>query len=143
VDEIMCPMQGTPKKAKIVGFRPLPMRMGVGGCLSRSWKTYRVPRTNTKVCLKVLSFCYFEERRNRILVHVSEPLPRSSVYLLLSIVVLHRFLQVASEPNPKRIDKFADMNDTIIASEFFGSLLQFIGLSISPCVHDLACDPFP
>jgi hypothetical protein len=29
VDEIMRRMQGTSKKAAIVGFRPLPMRMGV------------------------------------------------------------------------------------------------------------------
>ena len=31
VDEIMCCMQGTLKKAAIVGFGPLPMRVGVAG----------------------------------------------------------------------------------------------------------------
>ena len=93
------------------------------GRLHRSVDTPReinwVHCANTKVCLGVLSSCYFEERRNRILVHISGPRSFSSVYLLVSIVVLCRFLPVASEPNPKRIDKFANMNDTIISSEFF------------------------
>jgi hypothetical protein len=31
VDEIMCRMQDTSKKAAIVGFDPLPVRMGVAG----------------------------------------------------------------------------------------------------------------
>ena len=60
----------------------------------------------------------FEECRNGILVHASEPRPGSSLYLLLSIVVLHRLLQVANKADPKRIDKIADVNDRIIAPEF-------------------------
>ena len=53
VDEIMCCMQGTSKKAAIVGLRPLPMRMGVAGCRRGSRETYRVSRANKEVCLRV------------------------------------------------------------------------------------------
>ena len=53
VDEIMCGVQGASKKAAIVGFGPLPVRMGVAECRSGSRKTYRVSRANKKVCLRV------------------------------------------------------------------------------------------
>jgi len=57
VDEIMCRMQSTSKKAAIVGLRPLPMRMGVAECRrgsrAGSRETYRVSRANKKVCLRV------------------------------------------------------------------------------------------
>jgi hypothetical protein len=49
----MCCMQGTSKKGAIVGFRPLPMWMGVAECRSGSREAYRVPRADTKVCLIV------------------------------------------------------------------------------------------
>jgi hypothetical protein len=35
VDEVMCRMQGAYKKAAIVRFRPLPMRMGMAGARKR------------------------------------------------------------------------------------------------------------
>ena len=53
VDEIMCGVQGASKKAAIVGFGPLPVRMGVAECRSGLRKTYRVPRANKEVCLRV------------------------------------------------------------------------------------------
>jgi hypothetical protein len=53
VEEIMCSMQGTSKKAAIVGFGSLPMRVGVAECRSGSRKTYRVSRANKEVCLRV------------------------------------------------------------------------------------------
>ena len=43
-------MQGTSKKATIVGFGTLPMRMGVAECDSGARKTYRISRANTKTC---------------------------------------------------------------------------------------------
>ena len=52
VDEIMSRMQGTSKKAAIVGFGPLPMRMGVVGSRSGSRETYRGPRINKEGCLR-------------------------------------------------------------------------------------------
>jgi hypothetical protein len=53
VDEIMRRMQGTSKKAAIVGFGALPMRMGVAECRRESRETYRVPNVNQESCLRV------------------------------------------------------------------------------------------
>jgi len=44
VDEIMSHMQVASKKAAIVGFGPLPVRMGVEGSRSGSRETCRGPR---------------------------------------------------------------------------------------------------
>jgi hypothetical protein len=53
VDEIMSHMQVAFKKAAIVGFGPLPVRMGVVGSRSRSRETCRDLRINKEGCLKV------------------------------------------------------------------------------------------
>jgi hypothetical protein len=49
----MCRVQGSSKKASIVGLHPLPMRMGVAGRWRGSRKTYHISPANKKVCLKV------------------------------------------------------------------------------------------
>ena len=53
MDEIMCCMQSSSEKAAIVGFRPLPMWVGVAECRGGARETYRVSRGNEKVCLRV------------------------------------------------------------------------------------------
>jgi hypothetical protein len=53
VDEIVCDLQSTSKKAPIVGFRPLRMRVGVAECGSGSRETYSFPRAREKVGLTV------------------------------------------------------------------------------------------
>lgn len=51
VDEIMSHMQVASKKAAIVGFGPLPVRMGVVGSRSGSRETCRGPSINKEGCL--------------------------------------------------------------------------------------------
>jgi hypothetical protein len=49
---IMCCKQGTSKKGAIVGFRPLPMRVGVAERRSGKQEINSVPYANTRVCLR-------------------------------------------------------------------------------------------
>jgi hypothetical protein len=51
VDEIMSLMQDASKKAAIVGFGPLRVRMGVVGSRSGSREPCRGPRINKEGCL--------------------------------------------------------------------------------------------
>ena len=55
MDEIMCRVQGTSKKVGVVGFGPLPMRVGVVGARRGSREPQRVPRASKKGCLSVHS----------------------------------------------------------------------------------------
>jgi hypothetical protein len=60
VDEIMSHMQVASKKAPIMGFGPLPVRMGVVGSRSGSRKTSRGPRINKEGCLTECFSCRLE-----------------------------------------------------------------------------------
>ena len=48
----MCRLQSTSKEASVVGFDPLPVRMGMGGARRGLRETYRVPSANKEVCLR-------------------------------------------------------------------------------------------
>jgi hypothetical protein len=72
----MCRVQGTSYEDAIVGFRPLPMRMGVAECRSGSGEgsreTYRDPTLNQEGCLRINAdsgpLNQFLKRENRALV---------------------------------------------------------------------------
>jgi hypothetical protein len=62
VDEIMCHLQSTSKEAPVVGFDPLPVRMGMGGSPEGAWEPYRIPSINKEVCLRINAVTPFSSK---------------------------------------------------------------------------------
>jgi hypothetical protein len=49
----MCHLQGTTEESAIVGFHPLPMRVGMGWSSGGSWEPYRIPSIHKEICLRI------------------------------------------------------------------------------------------